>query len=79
MASDCAEPRRVVSLLGVSLWHMLTVAARLADFATGPRECLLNLSKGVLAGFDISLFGKLELSGERSLEDEVGVGVQYME
>lgn len=72
MASACAEPRRVKSLL-VSLW--LTAAARPADFAADPRECVLNLSKGVLAGFDISLFGKLELSGERCLEDEVGAGV----
>lgn len=73
MASACAEPRRVKSPLGVSMW--LTAAARPGDFAAGPRESVLNLSKGVLVGFDISLFGKLELSGERCLEDEVGVGV----
>lgn len=73
MAIACVEPRRVKSLLGVSLW--LTAAARPADFAADPRECVLNLSKGVLADFDISLFGKLELSGEHCLEDEVGVGV----
>lgn len=72
----------LASLLGTSRWHVVpdVVAPRDADLGSASRECVLRLSKGVLAlaGLDASLFGKLELSAEQSLEDEVDVGVLYV-